>query len=91
MLKSIALIICFVLLIVVIIAVQNWIVSQDHLEINSWAQKHNYIVKNIERRLVSIGPFWYTDKHSRVYKVDMENVKTVWFRFSPFATDVIEE
>ena len=91
MLKSITLITCFVLILLVIFSVQNWIVSRDHLEINSWAQKHNYIVKNIERRLVSIGPFWYTDKNSRVYKVDMENVKTVWFRFSLLKTDVIEE
>ena len=62
----------------------------DRQKIYDWAKNKNHVVKNIERRIVNIGPFWYTDKSMRVYKVDLENSKVVWFRFG-FKTDIVEE
>lgn len=85
---------CMALLIVGLIFL-SWILlslveNGDYKAIHSWAQNNGHIVKNIERRLVDIGPFWYTDKHMRVYKVNIENSKIVWFRIGS-RFDVVEE
>lgn len=85
---------CIALLIVGLIFL-SWILlslieNGDHNAIHSWAQNNGYVVKNIERRLVDIGPFWYTDKNMRVYKADIENSRVFWFRIG-IKFDVVEE
>lgn len=62
----------------------------DQREIKSWAAKKGYVVTTIDQQILDIGPFWHM-KGSRVYKVKTENMKTIWFRFQLFGTDIVEE
>jgi len=65
--------------------------SSDQAKIQKWASDNKYVIVTSERCFFYSGPYW-TTKNTRIYKVDLENNKTHWFRFGLWGTDTdIEE
>lgn len=64
--------------------------KDDQSSIEEWALDKGHKVLTIDRHHFDKGPFWLSDKNSRVYKVKIEDEKTVWFKFDLFGTSVDE-
>jgi hypothetical protein len=61
--------------------------SSDRESIDTWAATNKHVVSSIDRHYFDIGPFWYGED-CRIYKVQVEDGKTFWFRFRLLATDI---
>lgn len=82
----------FVLIILVIVISAIILTYQENADktyIQDWAVKNGYKVNFVERHFFDIGPFWYS-KHTRIYRAELSNDKTFWFRFNLFSTDIEE-
>lgn len=83
-----------ILLIALMVVLCCWSIitvpTHDRQEIKSWATEKGYVVTTIDQHILDTGPFWHM-KNARVYKVQTENMKVVWFRFQLFGMDIIEE
>lgn len=82
---GIAIIVVLLLLIFIAIPAQQ---KSDEDDIRIWAVEKNQVILKIERCYWDIGPFWFRNKHDRIYKVDLVSGKTFWFRMSVFKTDI---
>jgi hypothetical protein len=55
--------------------------QSDKQEIKEWAiQKRVEIVK-IESCAIALGPYYFKQRHQRIYEVTLDNGSTYWFRF----------
>lgn len=79
-------VVAFLLLAFTIIPIQE---PSDRTSISDWAATNNHVVSNIDRHHFDVGPFWYS-KNCRIYKVQVEDGKTFWFRFRFWGTDIEE-
>jgi len=79
-------VVVFLLLALIILPAQE---SSDRKEINTWAATNKHVVSSIDRHHFDIGPFWHS-KNCRIYKVQVEDGKTFWFRFGFWGTDIEE-
>lgn len=77
-------ILCFVIISVII--------SSDEKEIKQWATEKGMEVKNIDMHVTPIGtPFYYVNKGSHIYEVDMTNGEKWWVRTGLFGNDYEKE
>lgn len=61
----------------------------DEAYIRQWATDNTHTIVSIERCYWTLGPYWF-NKNTRIYKTDLDNGKTYWFRFRLFKTDIKE-
>lgn len=78
-----------ILVFVIFIFTTGDIISRDQAKIQQWATDNGYLIVKSERCFWHTGPYW-ASKDMRIYKVDLENQKTYWFRFGLFGTDIEE-
>lgn len=72
-----------------ILAITYYTGKADEADIQKWVSSRDYVVKNIDRRVLASGPYWNT-KNYRIYVVDTSHGK-YWFRFGIFSPDVYRE
>lgn len=82
----------YILIVIAIIVVVGFLISNgiesDKQEINKWANSKNLEVKNIDVHFTIINtPFYYLNKGSRIYEVDMSNNEKWWIRTGVFSWD----
>ena len=70
----------------VLVALQN----ADQQYIEKWAADNHYVVKEAERCYFYKGPYWFSYKSDRIYKVKTED-KVFWFRFRFWSINLQEE
>ena len=65
-------------------------IDSDNVNIASWVKSQDEVVKDIERRYYSVGPFWPDTKNIRHYRVETDK-STYWFQYSIFGRTIEEE
>lgn len=73
------------LIILVVVSVNN----SDKVEIERWAADEGYTIVSCEQTIFDTGPFWYRNKHQRIYKVVVATPveQTIYFRMGYFGCD----
>ena len=62
----------------------------DHRDIKDWVGQQGELVRDVDMRHVSFGPYWVT-KSRRIYKVSSSTGRIYWFRFGNFFSFDVEE
>jgi predicted RND superfamily exporter protein len=88
--ELLAKIVAFIVVLLMVFAVFGALESHDTNAINEFMSKSNRQVVNIERHVLTYGPFFLVDDSDRVYEVQYINEynenKTAWVRFGLFTT-----
>ena len=79
--------ILFILFLTLMFCVVGFQKSSHEASIKDWAAKNNHVVKQIDRHYFDIGPYYWADKNTAIYKVQTED-GTYWFRFHLFGPDI---
>jgi len=53
----------------------------DKREIKEWATQKGVKIAKIEPCAVELGPYYFKQRHQRIYEVTLDNGATYWFRF----------
>jgi len=78
----------FIVIIAVIFLFTAMSVNGDEKEIRQWAKENGMEVKEIDMHITSIdSPFYYVNKGSFIYEVDMTNGEKWWVRTGIFGND----
>lgn len=86
--KTLLIIIGIALVIIIAAVITNYSIESNKEEIKEWAVKNGLDVKNIEVHFTTIDtPFFYINKGSYIYEVEMTNGEKWWVRTSIFGND----
>jgi len=67
-------------------------IKAEEEDIHQWAEMKGVKVKNIETHLTRIGtPFFYCNRGSRIYEVDLNNGEKWWVRTGIFSNDYLKD
>lgn len=88
--KEFGLILLFLLFIVFCIWISCVTDNSNRNYINNWALKNNHKIESVEETWFDTGPFWIKDKHHRIYRVEIEDDRTFYFRVGTFWTEIKE-
>jgi len=68
------------------------IIATEHIDknfINKWATQNNFNVKSIDRRFLSIGPFYFITNQQRCYRIELDDGKIYYMRTGFFDDEIV--
>lgn len=77
-----------IVLIILIVVIIGYSVDSGKKEVYQWAKEKGVEVKSIEVHMTQIGtPFYYLNKGTYIYEVDLTNGEKWWCRTGLFNND----
>ena len=86
--KTILITVGIILLVAIVGVITNYSIDSNKEDIKEWAIEKGLEIKNIEVHFTQFDtPFYYVNKGSYIYEVDMTNGEKWWVRTSMFGND----